>query len=453
MSDLLSLLNLGASALSAQNSGVAVAANNVANANTEGYSRQRVDLEALVGPPLSGGVRSGATTRDGSALLDGRIRDASASLGRTSTTRDALAELESTLASGPQLTDRLASVFARMGQVAAAPTDPDQRAAAVAALGDLASAFHTTAGTIADARTAADQQVGTLAASATALASQLAAANRVVATSRDPAALDQRDRIATQLTAIVGGHGRIDPDGQMRFALDDGSTLVDGAHAGTLTATPDTTTGLAKLTFVDGMLSRDVTQSVSGGQLGGTLAARAQIVDLGTQVDQLAVDVATGFNSVSTANAGADGVSGRAAFVAPTSVAGAAAALAIDPGLAADPGQLATAAPGAGPGDNTGARALAALADATVASGGTRTLGEAALAPATALAQRVAGAKSDAATDQVVAAHLGDLRDSIAGVDLTEEQTNLARFSSASQALSKFLATINDMLSSVIANL
>ena len=40
MSDLMSLLSLGSNALSAANNGVAIATNNAANANTEGYSRQ-----------------------------------------------------------------------------------------------------------------------------------------------------------------------------------------------------------------------------------------------------------------------------------------------------------------------------------------------------------------------------------------------------------------------------
>ena len=60
MSDLLSLLSLGSSAITAQGTGLAIATNNVANANTDGYSRQRADLESVVAGPLVGGVRAGA---------------------------------------------------------------------------------------------------------------------------------------------------------------------------------------------------------------------------------------------------------------------------------------------------------------------------------------------------------------------------------------------------------
>ena len=63
MSNLLSLLGLGASGIAAQNAGVSVAANNVANVNTEGYSRERVDLRAepMTNRVLPGGVWAEAT--------------------------------------------------------------------------------------------------------------------------------------------------------------------------------------------------------------------------------------------------------------------------------------------------------------------------------------------------------------------------------------------------------
>ena len=45
---------------------------------------------------------------------------------------------------------------------------------------------------------------------------------------------DERDRVATELSALVGGQARIDPDGQMRFVLEGGAVLVDGRRAAAL---------------------------------------------------------------------------------------------------------------------------------------------------------------------------------------------------------------------------
>ena len=57
-----------------------------------------------------------------------------------------------------------------------------------------------------------------------------------------------------------------------------------------------------------------------------------------------------------------------------------------------------------------------------------------------------ATAKSDNDRDQIVADHLAGLRDSISGVDTQEELTNLARFQNTSSAITKFVSSINDML-------
>jgi flagellar hook-associated protein 1 FlgK len=286
------------------------------------------------------------------------------------------------------------------------------------------------------------------------LAKQLAAANAAVARSSDPTAADHRDQIAKQLGQLVGGQARIDKDGQMRFVLDGGAVLVDGVHAATLAAKPDATTGLSRLEVVAGNASRDVTGAIAGGSLGATLRFRDQTVaQVSGQLDQLAYDVTTQVNTVHTANAGLDGISGRPMFTPLAQVAGAASAMALDPGLAADPGQLALGAFGAGPGDNTGALALFALGSQNVASGGTRTLGDAAIDVVSGVAQSGATARGDATRDGLVADHLAGLRDSISGVDTQEELTNLSRFENASNAMAKFITTIDGMLGSLIEQL
>ena len=92
-------------------------------------------------------------------------------------------------------------------------------------------------------------------------------------------------------------------------------------------------------------------------------------------------------------------------------------------------------------------------ATAKNASGGTQTLTDAATAVVGDLGIAGAGAKADAARDQVVSDHLDDLRDSLSGVDTQEELTNLARFQNASAAMTKFVSTIDDMLTNMIENL
>lgn len=448
-SDLMSLLSLGSSALSAANNGVAIATNNATNANTEGYSRQTVDFESN----LLGGVTTGATGRDASALLQQRIRASAGALAHSTQTQASISDLEDTLTTGNSVDAQLSNLFSRIAQASASPTDTTLREAVVQATRDLVGGINGRATQISSARQDADVRIGQNVPQAGQLAQQLADANRIVAKSGDPAALDHREKIAKQLSALVGGAARIDPDGNMRFVLDGGAVLVDGTHAATLQTSTDPTTGYQVAQVVDGGTTRDVSA-----QLGGSIGADVTFRDTtakktADQLDQLAYDTATAFNTQHAANTALDGTTGNKMFVTPTAVSGAASQLAIDPSLDANADKLALRGPGGAIGDNAGGLALFALATAKNAAGGTKTLTDAAVSMVGDLGSAGATAKSDNERDQIVDEHLAGLRDSLSGVDTQEELTNLARFQSASSAITKFVSSINDMLTNLIDRL
>jgi flagellar hook-associated protein 1 FlgK len=452
--NLLSLLDVGAAGLAAQNAGVAVATNNVANANTAGYSRETVNFNPLVGPPTLSGVTTSDPTRIASELLDGQMRTASGSLSMSTASSSALGALQGSMTAGSTIDAQLASLFASISQANASPTDSTTRDAAVQSVQNVVTSVHNEAGAVADAQAQANDRIGENVTQASQLAAELAAANKQVAQNDDPTALDNRDQIASQLSALVGGTASVGANGQMRYVLDGGAVLVDGTNAATLQTTPNATTGFSDVEVVNGNTSRDVTTQIAGGSIGADLQFRdGTAATAATQLDQLAYDIATSFNTVSTGNAALDGTTGHAMFVAPTQVKGAAASLAIDPSLAADSDNLALAAPGGGAGDNTGGLALFALANQTVASGGTQTLTDASLSILGTIGTATQNANDDVTRDQTVSTNLSSISDSLSGVDTNEELTNLARFQNTSQAMTKFVSTINDMLSNLIENL
>src|ERR1700709_1931326 len=134
MSDLMSLLSMGSAGLAAQNNGVAVASNNAANANTEGYSRQTLVYNSLV----YGGVTTDAPTRYASALLAGRMRASTGDLAGSNASQAAISDLEDTLTSGTSVDTSLASLFSKISQASASPTDPALRDGVVQSVRDLA---------------------------------------------------------------------------------------------------------------------------------------------------------------------------------------------------------------------------------------------------------------------------------------------------------------------------
>jgi flagellar hook-associated protein 1 FlgK len=441
MPDLLSLLSFGATAIQQTNANIGVTSNNIANVSTEGYSRQTADA-------------GGTPVRVADNLLAGRIQTAAGSLAMSQAFADALAELEGGLTSGGSLDEQVGQLFSKVSAASAAPTDSTSRDAVVAAARALVGGIQRRAANMQAARKEADARIRDNAVSVTALAKQLAAANTAVAKNGGPSALDARDQLAKQIGQLVGGQARVDGDGQMRYVLDGGAVLVDGRHAAALTTTSDSATGMARIELVDGNARRDVTPAIGGGSIGAHLQIRDQVIpQVQGKLDQVAFDVTTSLNAVHTANAGLDGVSGRPMFTPQAQVAGAASTIAVDPALAADSRLLALGAPGAGAGDNKGALALLGVGSAKVASGGTRTLGDASLDLVSGVALAGADAKGSVTRDSLISDHLSALRDSLAGVDTQEELTNLARFEHASSAMTKVVSTVDSMLGSLIERL
>jgi len=454
MSDLLSLLSLGSAGIQAQNTGISIATNNAANVNTAGYSRQRTDLQALLGAPLVGGVRAGSPDRLQDYLLSGRIRTAGGALSMSTAFYEAVTDIEARLASsGEMMHEQLGTLSSKFAALSADPIDGASRDAVVTAARDLIAGIRRRSAELDRALSESTERIRQRAEEASLVAARLAESNLEVARTGDPTMKDERDRLANQLADLVGGSTRIDPDGNMRFILDGGAVLVDGKQAAKLEASPDPATGDTKVAVVAGTIRRDVTDSIRGGSIGADLAVnRGPIADARKDLDQLAFDIGSAYNAVHTANAGLDGVSGRPMFTPLAQVTGAAQTLDLDPALVADPSLLAAGAPGGRPGDNTGALALQGVATSPVAANG-KSLINSALDLVSKVVVRASEAKAEVGRDQIVSDHLASLRDSLAGVDLQEELTNLARFEHASSAMTRFVSTVDGLLGDLIDRL
>lgn len=450
MSTLFSLLDLGAGSISAHTTGVSVASNNAANADTEGYSRQRVELRSLLG---SGGVAAGGVDRYASSFLGGRLRDTAGTLAMSKAFANALMSIETEMtAPHADVAAATSGLFDSFSALSVAPSDPFARAAVVDAAESVAATIRRQAAALSRARADADQRVRDRTAEASRLASEIAAANRSIKTSGDPAIADRRDAAAEKLAALVGGEARVDGDGFMRFVLPGGAVVVDGTRSATFQAATDPANGgMARLELVDGASRIDVTAQIDGGAIGGELSFRdGAALDAAAQLDQLAFDLAAEINATHRAGAGADGVTGRDLFTAPAQVAGAAAAIEIDPAVAADHDLLAAGGAGAGPTDNANALALAAMRDQPLAAGGTRSFVDAGIEIATGVGQSAARARADHEMLGAVRDHLDGVRDSIAGVSIQEELTRLTQFQHGVEAATRFISTVDGLLGTII---
>lgn len=454
MAGLSGLLDLGASALLAYDSGTATVGRNLANVNTAGYARETLALSSELASPLVGGVRAGNPERIGDARLAARERLADGARGRADALASATTDLERRLTDGDALPGRLSALFSGFLALQGAPTDTTLRGEVVGRAESLAKTFGQAAGAIEAAQGDADQRLVDRATEATRLAGQIAKLNHAIATSADPVLVDQREQAGRQLASLTGADARIDADGMMRVTVGGGESIVDGTRASTFAAVRDPARGgHVRVDVVDGSHTRDVT-SLVGGAMGADVTFRDQTAaTAAADLDQLAFDLASQVNAAHRAGAGLDGVSGRDLFVAPAAVAGAARALAVDPTVAADPRTLAAGAAGAGPGDATVAASIGALASATAAAGGTRTFQDEGI--------RVIGDVGVAARDATQTAEveatrsdaLAQIRDGLSGVSTEDELARLSQLQHAVESTTRFLSTVDGLLDHLIRTL
>ena len=191
---------------------------------------------------------------------------------------------------------------------------------------------------------------------------------------------------------------------------------------------------------------QDITAAISGGQLGGVIAARdTEVPTVSSVLDTLANGIATQVNQVNALGVDGYGNPGAALFTIPGGVAGSAAAIAV---ATSDPQSIAAAATGQGSAGNTNAQALADLATANIAGGTTAASFYASMLDQ--IGNAAASATADSTQQQATLTQLTSQRDSFSGVSLDQEAANLTQYQRSYQAATQVFSIVNSLFASVL---
>lgn len=440
----------GLSGVRAGQVGIDTASNNVANANSAGYTRQRVSLSATpayqspVGP-LGTGVRVDGIERLRDRFLDDRARGAAAGAADTGVRASVLRTLED-LTGEPDagLSVRLGALWANLETWANDPADVASRRQVLTELAAVAGTTSSISGQWdalgADLQVQRDVQI---AATNDALAQLHALDDRLA--NADPNRVgtelyDQRDLLLDRIAELTGATARVGADGRSEVTLG-GTALV--APAGPSLLSVDGT-GTVVATDPGGTVTS--TAGVLGGELGGL--TRAIDVDLPVQraaLDAWVVSFADAVNAANAAGVTATGAPGGPLLTYdPADPSGTLAP------TTADPAALAAAVTGAppAPNDGTNARAFADLRLTPVpgGGGGPRTLDAHLADVLTGLAGDVRAARSAADAAGSVSRQAGSARSAQHGVSLDEEMVDLVRYQRALEAASRVMTTVDQAL-------
>lgn len=453
MSGLLDSLSAASRSLTAARLGIDVAGQNLANINTEGYSRRTALLaeEPAVDAFSAGrgvtvlGVRA---LRD--ELVESRLWNERQGTGFDSALVDGLTEVEGAVGlPGASIDERLSAFFDAFKTLADDPTSSSGRDNVVSQSQQLAQAFRTLSDRLTTARRNADVALGSALEEVNQLANRVAVLNdQISQAGSDVESLrDERAVAVGKLTELADVTVTRRSDGGIDLSIGSGRPLVIGTSVYQVSGVATPPLGLT--TVMTG--GYDVTGEIAGGRIGGLLQLRDTVVPgYATRLDQLAYDIATQVNTLHQAGYDARGTAAGALFAPMASATGAAAAIAVDGAVAGDSQLVAASSTGA-VGDNETARTIAALRDARVASGGTATAIEAWGQFSYRVGADLAAAKSGSAARDAVVRQLEQLRARVSGVSMDEEAANLIRFQRAYEANARYFRTIVDTLDTLMS--
>jgi flagellar hook-associated protein 1 FlgK len=444
-----SLLSIARSALSASQLELDVTGHNIANATTDGYTRQSARLVAST--PLAtpvGDIGTGVTVagidRARSSFLDGTYRSENSLLGEYGAENDTLSSVQSLLSepSSQGLASSLDAFWASWSDLANDPTGSADRVVVRQRGQSLAAQLNTLAGQVDQQRADVLAQLNQDVASVNSIAARVADLNRQIAAAESggktaPDLEDARDLALDQLSDLAPV--RV-------IARNQGST---GVYVGdTLVVDGGTVRTLAVRTNADGTVGVGLTDTsqpldLSSGRLKAeTSLLSSDLPALTSELDDIARSLVTTVNAVHETGYTAAGQTG-VDFFDPTGMTAASIALSQPVLQSAD--AVAASATGA-PGDASVAQRIAALQNAPAPDLGGRTINAAYNDLVTALGSAVSDAQSRQSAQQTLVTQVQSQRSSTSGVSVDEELVNLITYQQSYVAATRVVTAADQMM-------
>ncbi|MEN8179483.1 MAG: flagellar hook-associated protein FlgK [Pseudomonadota bacterium] len=324
-----SILSIGVSALISNRQGMDTTGHNIANVNTEGYSRQRVDFAARE-PSVSGshfignGVETGQIRRQYDNFIANQMRASQSVASELDAYYTGARRLDDLVADpNVGLQPAMEGFFSAIQGLANDPASLPARQVMLAEAQSLVDRFQYIDGEFNRSRERINDQIDFTASEINRIAQSLAEinANVTVAYGASDNAipndlLDQRDQLINDLSKLVDIQVLEQSDGALNVFIGKGQALVMATDAATLTTVPSNTDpSRREVAFNFAFGSQVITDQLSGGQIGGLLRFRNEILDPAqNQVGLVAMGLATNLNNQHQLGLDLDGLPGSNLF-------------------------------------------------------------------------------------------------------------------------------------------
>jgi flagellar hook-associated protein 1 FlgK len=449
------------SSLDSDQAALNVVANNVANANTTGYTVETPNWQE--NQPISingiesgdGATETGSTSQRDNVLLqrlDQQQQLASASSSRLSAL-DTVQTLftpdsGSSSSTAGDIGSDITSFFSSFSSLETNPTDNSLREQVLSSASTLAGDVSNAASSLNSQRSALDQEAAASVSQVNALTSNLAQLNQQIESTSpngDGGTLeDQRQQDLSQLSQLIGINQIKTDNNGLEITTTSGQLLVSGNSSVQMTS--GTVDGVTH--FYLG--TTDVTSQLTagGGSLGGTLTARDQdIPTVLASLDQLAYSVSTSVNKLNNSGSDLDGDNTNAGniFSEPAQVAGSAASMSV---VMTDPNHIAAAGSGDSTGDSSNAASMAKLGSQQTVNGQSPTNYYSNFV--TTLGSKVSSVQTENTAQNASVTQLQTQNDSISSVNLNDEASAMTTLERSYQAASQVFAMLNTIMASAL---
>lgn len=461
MGSINSVFSVMAGALDADQAALNIVANNVANANTTGYTKevpnwQENDPVDINGSYLgTGATETGPTSvRDRvlEARLDQQQQLASASSSRLSALNDVQALFTpasgSSSSTAGDIGSDITSFFSSFSSLETDPTNSASREAVLSSASTLAGDVSNAGASLNEQRSGLDQQAASVVSQVNALTAELGQLNQQIQSASpngDAGVLeDQRQQDLSQLSQLVGINQITTENNGLAITTTSGQLLATNGSSFVIT------TGV-----VDGAThfflgTTDVTAELTsgGGSLGGILTARdVDIPNTMASLDQLAYGISTEVNTLNNSGTDLAGDNSNAGniFSEPTQVAGSALAMSV---TMTDPSHIAAAGSGQGTGDNSNAAAIANLGQQAIVNG--QTPSDFYSSFVTDLGSTVSAVETENTAQNASVSQLQTQNDALSAVNLNDEASSMTVLERSYQAASQVFSILNTIMASAL---
>jgi flagellar hook-associated protein 1 FlgK len=466
-------LNLGAQSLQVQRQGVEVSGHNLANVNNPAYARQRLRIQTSLPIPTPFGPQGTGAQVTGiqqlrSAIVDGQIQAETSVRGFLDAKQAALqygqAILGQTIdrqATGPEgsaaslgaggqhgIAESLGDLFNSFQSLSTNPTSLTERQATLTKAQDLATQLNQIEARLGNLNDSLDSSLQTDVSQANELLGQIADYNKQIFASENgaPGAAndlrDLRQQRLEELSKLVTVQSTEQPNGAIDVSIS-GTTVVSGLQVLDTLETYDAGGGQRLVRTAAG----GTPLALTGGSLQGAIEARdGALKSLRDDVNGLASLVITEVNTIHRAGFSLNGSTG-ADFYTGTNAAD----IAVNGALLDDPTLLQASGTSGAVGDNQVALALAQLANRPNPSLNNRTFSQNYAQTVASLGESLASVTTEISDQTVVEKMLQRQRDSVSGVSLDEEMTDLIKFQKGFEASAHLITTIDEMLQTVLS--